>query len=130
MQEHTKIERDGAHGARTLDNSGEWQPIATDSIASMNLWGFDPSIMDHLELLFRIFLNGQEGNVLKSEFFIPSAVDAMIKAGKARCKVLNTDEQWFGVTYKADRDVAAEAITSLIEAGVYPKCLNREAALI
>ena len=127
VQEHTRIERDGGHGARTMDKLGNWNPIATNSIASMNLWGFDPPVMKHLESLFRGFLADEEGD-LKSEFFIPSAVDAMIKEGKTRCKVLKTDEQWFGVTYRADRELAAAAIRSLISEGIYPAQLCDHAA--
>jgi dTDP-glucose pyrophosphorylase len=124
VTEHTKIEPDAAHGARTLDAVGNWNPIAPDSITSMNLWGFDPSILDHLETGFREFL-ASEGGAMKSEFFITSAVNRLIRSGAGRCKVLKTPEQWFGMTYKEDRELAIEAIRSLILAGAYPQKLRR-----
>lgn len=121
--EHTKIERDEQGGARSLDATGNWQPLSADSVASMNLWGFEPSVMNFLEAQFRLFLE-KEGNNMKSEFFIPAAVDTMIREGKTRCKVLRTDEQWFGVTYKADREQAVAAVRQLIAEGVYPQSLQ------
>jgi len=123
VTEHTKIEPDAEHGARTLDAEGKWNPLAPDSITSMNLWGFSPSILAHLETEFRKFLSGQ-GADLKSEFFIPSAVNTLITTGAGRCKVLKTPEQWFGMTYKEDRQLAVRAVQELISAKVYPQSLQ------
>ena len=123
VTEHTKIEPDATHGARTLDAGGQWQPIAPDSITSMNLWGFDPGIQRLLEAEFRKFLTLQ-GEDPKSEFFIPTAVNTLIQSGAGRCKVFKTPEQWFGMTYKEDRQLAAEGILELTAAQVYPKTLR------
>lgn len=123
VTEHTKIEPDPTHGAHTMGEGGQWRPISPDSIASMNLWGFDPSILAHLETQFREFLAKESGN-LKSEFFIPTSVDTLIKAKAARCKVLKSPEQWFGMTYKEDRELAAVTIRELITSGVYPQRLR------
>ena len=107
VTEHPKIEPEGEHGARTLDAEGNWHPIAPDSITSMNLWGFAPSILAHLGTEFRKFLSAQ-GAEPKSEFFIPSAVNTLIMTRGGRCKVLKTPEQWFGMTYKEDRPLAGQ----------------------
>lgn len=123
VTEHTKIEPDGEHGARTLGDDGVWRPIAPGSIASMNLWGFEPSILAHLEAEFRRFLAAQGGDA-KSEFFIPNAVNALITSGTGRCKVLQTGEQWFGMTYKEDRPLAVQAVRELISAKIYPHRLR------
>jgi len=121
--EHSKIEPDGAQGARTLDAEGTWHPIAADSITSMNLWGFDPTILGHLEAEFCQFL-AEHGADLKSEFFIPNAVNTLIKTGGGRCAVLKTPEQWFGMTYKEERQLACEAVKELILKKVYPSSLR------
>ncbi|MCX6966952.1 MAG: nucleotidyltransferase [Verrucomicrobia bacterium] len=126
VTEHTQIEPDGPHGARSLDAGGNWQPIAADSITSMNLWGFDPDIHRHLETEFRAFLACQ-GADLKSEFYIPSAVNTLITTGGRRCKVFKTPEQWFGMTYKEDRELAVQAVRELIAAKVYPETLRPSA---
>ncbi len=121
--EHFKIEPAGLYGARSLDEDDVWRSLDPGTSASMNLWGFDPSIMRHLEWQFREFLATHKGD-LKSEFFIPTAVDTAIKQGQVRCKVLRTAEQWFGMTYKEDREQAAFAIQKLIASGVYPLSLR------
>ena len=121
--EHPTIEPEPTHGARTRDTEGNWSPIDPLSIASMNLWGFDPSINGHLEVQFRGFLEAQ-GADLKSEFYIPTAVDTLIRQGIAKCKVLRSSEQWFGMTYKEDRQAAIAAVRALIAQGVYPQSLR------
>ena len=56
----------------------------------------------------------------KSEFYIPTVVDYLIKSGKGTFKVLPTEESWFGVTYSADRPMVVERLRQLHEKGVYP----------
>ena len=121
--ENTKIAPDPTHGARTMSADGQWHPLPGDSIASMNLWGLDPSIMAHLERLFREFL-ATEREKPKSEFFIPTVLDTLIKQNVVRCKVLKSREQWFGMTYKEDRQATAIAIQELIRRGIYPHNLR------
>ncbi len=76
---------------------------------SMNIWGFMPSIFRELESGFEKFLDENIEN-LKSEFYIPSLVDDLIKSGKAVVKVLETEEKWYGVTYQQDKEGVAEAL--------------------
>jgi hypothetical protein len=38
-------------------------------------------------------------------------------------KVLQTDDPWFGVTYRADKSIATACIRKLIDEGVYPERL-------
>ncbi len=94
-------------------------PVREDALVSMNLFGFTPSVFEWLEKYFEEFLSANAMNP-KSEFFIPIIVDRMIKDGLARMKVLATDEQWFGVTYKDDRPHVLEMINTLVSGGVYP----------
>lgn len=94
-------------------------PLKENAIVSMNFFGFTPSVFAWLEKYFDEFLR-QNALKPKAEFFIPSIVDRMIKDGLARMKVLETNEQWFGVTYKEDRPDALKMINSLIADKVYP----------
>ena len=85
-----------------LLNGGEID-LKPDEIVSMNFWGFSPSIFPVLEAEFKHFLETQLNNP-KSEFFITDVIDCVIKHGSAIVSVLKTDEKWFGVTFKEDRD--------------------------
>ncbi len=122
--ERTKIQKNG-DGAEFSEDGGEtWEPIAADSIVSMNLWGFQNSIMDVLETSFVSFLNEEvPSNPLKSEFFLPSVVQELLEADKATVKVLRTNDKWFGVTYKEDKEKVVNAIAQLKESGAYPQNL-------
>ncbi len=126
--EHTKIHPDGAGDAISTNTAGIGDKLSGSSIASMNMWGFAPAIFEELEKQFVEFLDAH-GKAEKSEFFIPSAVDTLIKTGKAKCDVLRTPEQWFGVTYQEDRDAAVSNIRALIENQTYPYSLQTESAL-
>ncbi len=119
--ERVGIEKIGA-GGRYKDDNGVEHLLTGDEIASMNLWGFQPSIFDHLGTQFARFLE-ERGQELKSEFFIPTVVDRLVDTGQARVQVLNTSDSWFGVTYRPDRDIAEACIRRLIDAGDYPERL-------
>jgi dTDP-glucose pyrophosphorylase len=94
-------------------------PLPADTPVSMNFWGFDEHIFDYIQEVFVKFLQDNANNP-KSEFFIPTIVDAYINNGKGKIKVIPTSSQWFGVTYKEDAPNVKESIRALIETGVYP----------
>ena len=89
---------------------------------SMNMWGFTPDYFQYSEEAFVEFLkvNGKE---LKSEFYIPSVVNDLIKQGKISLKVEKTSSRWFGVTYAADRSATVAEFKRLVDEGVYPSPL-------
>lgn len=98
--------------------------ISANSICSMNFWGFPPAVVSEIGRDFPAFLQRIETeNPLKGEFFIPSFVDAMIRDGRASCKVLSSHDRWFGVTYHDDRPGVMEAFKQLKADGLYPKHL-------
>lgn len=92
--------------------------IPDDQVVSMNLWGFGTSIFRHLEHMFSEFLV-RSGSELKSEFYIPSVVNALIRSGEARVKVIKCGAEWFGVTYREDREEVIERVGRLVRAGIY-----------
>ncbi len=96
--------------------------LTGDEIVSMNMWGFTLSIFDELETMFKKFIDTNRDN-LKAEFYIPYAVDELIKSEKAKVKVLETDDLWFGITYKEDKKYVADKINQLVRDGVYPRKL-------
>ena len=71
--------------------------------------------------LIRFLDTEAKENPLKSESFLPSFVQQMLTDNKAQVKVLTTNDKWFGVTYKEDKEKVINAIKQLKEAGVYPE---------
>jgi len=111
-------------GARHIDDDGSTHDLAGDEIVSMNLWGFQPSIFDHLQAQFGQFLRDPNASS-NAELLIPSVVDDLIKSRKATVKVLKTDDSWFGVTYRQDKEIASQCIRKLTDEGLYPEKLWR-----
>ena len=110
------VRTDGGAGVMTGDGV---RPLDADSLVSMNMWGLYPDFLDELEHGFPKFLDGLGEDALKKEYLLPDIIDRMLKAGKAAVHVFRTDDVWFGVTYREDRDAVRAAFADLIEKGVY-----------
>ncbi len=105
-----------------LENEQPTVEFAPDTPVSMNFWGFHPSIFEHIENLFVDFLQ-KNIHDLKSEFYIPFVVDDLIKQNKIQVKVLQTDSQWYGVTYREDRQYVIDKFNEMVKAKIYPPVL-------
>jgi len=92
--------------------------IPKDTIVSMNLWGFKAEVMNIIDEQFKIFLKDNI-NEPKKEFFIPAVVDTMINKMNYKFKVVDTDEKWYGITYKEDLPIIKAAIKELTDKGLY-----------
>jgi hypothetical protein len=85
----------------------------------MNIWGFRPEVMKHLESGFKSFLETNISNN-KSEYYLPGRINDLVHEGVMQVKMLETAFAWFGVTYKEDKPETIERITTLIKQGEYP----------
>ncbi len=121
VTEHANIERRN-DTIISFDEQGNKHNLTGDEIVSMNLWGLKSSIFEFLKKQFAYFLK-RYGSKLKSEFYIPTAVDQLIQKEKILVKVLPTKEKWFGVTYREDMKRARNTVGKLIDQGVYPERL-------
>lgn len=102
VQEYTAIGIDEDGGLRGCRPDGQRVELLSETLVSMNFWGFSPNLMASLEQGFRRFLE-QHGDALTSEYYLPSLVDQLIRDGRTTCPVLATDSPWFGVTYPEDK---------------------------
>jgi dTDP-glucose pyrophosphorylase len=118
VTELTNIEKEGV-GARYTDAQGESRLLTGEEAVSMNIWGFTPALFPMLSELMVEFLK-KSGTEMKSEFYIPTAVNILVSRGKAKVKVLKTPDPWFGVTYREDRPRVVESIAALVKEGKYP----------
>ena len=98
--------------------------IALDAIASMNCWGFTPDIFEALERGFAQFLGEKHANELKCEYYLPFAVCDMLQKGECSVKVYRSEDAWYGVTYKEDKDFVTKSIKALKDNGTYPERLQ------
>jgi hypothetical protein len=101
---------------------GAIEPLAPDTPVSMNFWGYSPEIIPHFRAYFEDFLK-TSGTQPKSECYLPKAADWFIKNDIVKIRVLEADSDWFGVTYKEDREAAVTRIADLTARGIYPEKL-------
>ncbi len=124
IAEHLNIAKE-ADGKVYGDNSVNGENHVTlqaKALCSMNMWGFTPDYFAKSADIFKTFL-AQHIAEPKKEYYIPYAVDVIIKSGKSSCEVLSTPSHWFGVTYKEDRPGVVAKFAELVEQGVYPSPL-------
>lgn len=120
ITERTHIEQRGADAAYTEDGA-HFIDLPGDTTVSMNFWGFSPLYLRELERRFPAFLDENlPRNPLKCEYFVPSVVDAQLRAGTADVTMLHTDDAWHGVTYHDDLPDVVAALRALRAAGKYP----------
>lgn len=110
-------------GLKAQDEAGNPVSLEPGQPVSMNMWGLPEHFLDELEKGFPEFLNSLSDGDIKSEYLLPKIIDKLVQSGRARVKVLNTPDKWFGVTYKEDKQAVVDAIRELIRQGVYKEKL-------
>ena len=122
VHETTGIEM-GEDGKIKCDDPKVQEWISPEDKVSMNMWAGYPEFIDYLAEDFKDFLaNVKEGD-LKSEYLLPNIVDKLLKEKRANVKVLETQDRWFGVTYKEDKEIVQKAFAELIQNGIYAEKL-------
>lgn len=102
---------------------GHEREIDLDSIVSMNMWGGFPDFFQTLEDGFTNFLNALEENDMNGEYLLPTIIGEQIGQNKIEVEVLQSSDEWFGVTYKEDKETVVAAIQKLVAVGIYPERL-------
>jgi NDP-sugar pyrophosphorylase family protein len=121
IKERTAITKKGEQIVFENEEGNE-EIMSTNTIVSMNFFGFTPAFLNYLDDEFESFLE-VSSNELKLEFFLPLVVDNLIKTNKAQMKVLSTDAKWMGVTYKEDKQVVVDKVKELMSQSLYPSKL-------
>lgn len=93
--------------------------IEDNKLVSMNLFAFTKKFLNYLQDCFNDFLETNKKDLSTCEFFLPTAVSNLIKAGKSKVSVLSTSAKWYGITYKEDLAEVKDAIKDMVEKGIY-----------
>ena len=121
--ERLKIEKYEGGIHFTVDGEN-YEDLAADTLVSMNMFGFTPSLLAELEKGFRPFLEKEvPQNPAKKEYLLPTIVNDLLHAGKATIQVLSSADKWYGVTYAADKPMVVAALREKTEQGLYPNGL-------
>ena len=110
-------------GLAAADEAGNPVSVQADQPVSMNMWGLPVRFLEELEHGFPKFLDGLKPEDIKAEYLLPKIIDDLVQEGKAKVRVLDTPDKWFGVTYQEDKQAVVDAIRGLIRDGVYKEKL-------
>ena len=110
---------------KVIYNIGTNDPIGVvdlKSYVSMNYWGFHPSIFEEIEVGLRQFMK-ENADHPTAEYYIPDLVTSKIQSKEITFAVIPTNDSWFGVTYKEDKQMAIDKLNKHIKNGIYPEKL-------
>jgi dTDP-glucose pyrophosphorylase len=120
IDERLKVARRG-DGVAYEDEDGRWIDLPPLTTVSMNFWGFTESFMRELEDgAADFFAREVPRDPLKAEYLLPRIVDRLIRDGRAVVKVRESEDRWYGVTYREDKEQVVSALRALKEKGLYP----------
>ena len=124
ITETSNIEKDGERAVIRTDK--EVIELDENLPVSMNMWGLTVDFFDVLKTGFSDFLDNVAEEDLKAEYLLPTIIGGLLAEEKLEVKVLKSYDQWFGVTYKEDKETVVNAVRELIEKGAYPSRLFAE----
>ena len=122
VNERTKIYTDATEGGIVYEEISGIHPISGDKSVSMNLMCFAPSFVTLCDKLFDSFLDRNIKDY-KSEFYLPFVLNYFITHNLGKVKVVQTEAQWFGVTYKEDAPGVKQQVENLVANKEYPSSL-------
>ena len=108
-------------GIRHVDGGEGSRALSPDTVVSMNMWGFGPDFPDRAAEGFPGFLDlTMKESPLKGEYFLPMVVEQLLEERAVSVKVLPSADQWYGVTYAADKPMVVAALRAMTDRGEYP----------
>lgn len=97
--------------------------IEENQTVSMNMLLFTPTIFNFIEDNFSDFLEENKKDLIKAEYLIPDLVQKLLKQKKITMKIIETTSNWYGVTYKEDKETVQKALQKLTTEKIYPENL-------
>lgn len=97
-----------------LDCFGQRKPIATDSLVSMTLWGFDETLFDYLARGFCTFLSADD-SVVEKEYYLPDQIQNAIETEHKKVTVLRAKEPWLGMTYRSELNDVTKQLNQIFK---------------
>lgn len=123
VTETYQIEKKGEE-LSAFDKEGNPVSVSGEQHVSMNMWGLTPEFLEMLERGFEeFFKKHNEKDILKAEYLLPIYIDELLQKGQASVRVLESNDKWFGVTYKEDKEFVVKSFEQLIKNGVYKEKL-------
>lgn len=117
------VEKQSDNYTRTSIKTGTKEQVNGDASVSMNLIGFPKVFINHLETYLKTFLEENKSSLGDKELLVPDIIGDLLNKKEVTVKLLKTDEVWYGITYKEDKELVVNAINDMIDNGIYPRNL-------
>lgn len=131
-EKHELISIKETHGIENKDGkilSKENHPadfLNLESLVSMNVWASFPEFVEISEKYFEKYLEKNKDDLMSAEYILADMVEELLEDKKAKVKVIPTDDEWIGITYKEDLKPAQEEFKKMFEKGIYSPNLWEE----
>ena len=83
--------------------------LKSEDLCSMNIYGFNPWIINLLRMELEKFKKQNEED-RKVECLLPEEVGKLIKSGKIKVKIYPASEKWYGVTHPGDEEIIKRSL--------------------
>ena len=93
--------------------------LSEDDFVSMNFWLCRSNFFKHLEnyILEEI---GNIKDIQKGEIYLPFAAQKLLSNNTISIDSLDSESEWFGVTYKEDKENSMKKLSLYSKDGIYP----------
>lgn len=108
--------------ASPLNSPNQSFHMTGEEVVSMNLWVFPKIFLQYLEEDFNEFIK-DENNIKNKEFFLTFAVENSVKKHGSKVKVKLSNAEWFGLTYRQDKEEIVKKIQLMKNNKIYPQNL-------
>ena len=115
INEHLKIEKK----ENIIKDEESGNILSEDDFVSMNFWLCRSNFFKHLEkyILEEI---GNLKDIQKGEIYLPFAAQKLLANNTISIDSLDSESEWFGVTYKEDKENSMKKLSLYSKDGIYP----------
>lgn len=121
--DESKIEKTEKGLLKTSLHTNKEEYIDENSLVSMNLLGFPKEFVHHIEEGLIPFLEENKNDLETCEYLMPDVLTKQIKTNQAEVTILETNDKWYGITYKEEKLVVEHAIKEMIKNNIYKENL-------
>jgi NDP-sugar pyrophosphorylase family protein len=123
IEETFEVRRDEDGVIRGKKQTGQEVVLDDNTHVAMSAYGIHPFLFDILDEKFSDFLKNMKDGMTE-EYLLPEILSQMVEEGIIRIKILESEDDWFGVTYPEDAQIVKKKLKQLVDKGEYPKNLS------
>ena len=113
--EHLKIEKNN----NIIKDQESGNILSENDFVSMNFWLCRSNFFKYLEDYISDEIINLE-DITKSEIYLPFAAQQLLTKNIISIDAIDSDSEWFGVTYKEDKENSVDRLNSYSKKGTYP----------